>query len=361
MTAHHPRPSLPLRPRRPRRLARAWLAAALVCSLAPALCVAQPAAADPSPARLAGAVPFGVGDENPTIFADPRLGWLGVRDARLIVPWDVMRDPGQLARAQRWLAGAQASGVEPLVSFNQSALHPRALPSVDAYVKAIEAFMRAFPAVSHYEVWDEENQGSEPTSHAPARAAAYFNWLQHACEHCAVLAADLLDGPSMESWLRRFLAHAHRPRLWGLHPYFELDYGGHFQLSRFAHLVRGQIWLTEAGLPVWRFLRVGHQFRFTSIASQLRAARRLLALLHVGARVSRIYYYQWRSPFTFWLARAQSRHHRRVTVTWDSGLFNPDCTIRPIFKVIARALGRRAGQAPRVRRRDRGLACAAAG
>jgi hypothetical protein len=50
-----------------------------------------------------------------------------------------------------------------------------------------------------------------------------------------------------------------------------------------------------------------------------------------------------------------------VTVTWDSGLFDPDCAIRPIFTVIARALGLSAADAPRVRRAERGAACVAAG
>lgn len=311
-------------------------------------------------ARLAGVVPFGVGDENPTLFEDPRLRWLGVRYGRLIVPWDVMRDPGQLGRASQWLANAKVAGIEPLVSFNQSALHPKALPSLAGYAKAVRAFMSAFPWVWNYQPWDEENEASEPTSRDPARAAAYFNWLSKACSSCTVTAADLLDGPSMYGWLRRFRAHAHNPRIWGFHPYLELAYGGHDQLSALTRLVHGPIWLTEAGLPVWRFVRVNGQFRYTNAKAQVRAARRLLALLRLSGRVARVYYYQWRAATPLSDSKARHRRHRHVIVTWDSGLLNPDCSLRPAFKVIARALGRRAGAAPRVRCAEHGLACLSA-
>jgi hypothetical protein len=312
-------------------------------------------------ARLAGAVPFGVGDENPSMFFDPRFAWLGVHQARLIVPWDVMRHRAQLDRAALWLETARAAKVEPLVSFNQSVAHPSALPRVSAYAATVSAFMRRFPWVTHYETWDEENEASEPTSHDPARAARYFNWLSGACRGCRVAAADLLDGPSMEEWVSRFAAYARQPQIWGLHPYLELLYGGRVQLSRLLDMTHGQIWLTEAGLPVWRFVRTDRQFRFTGRADQLRAARRLLTISRSSWRISRIYYYQWRSSSSLSASRAQYRRHRRVTVTWDSGLFNPGCTIRPIFTVIARALGRSAAHAPRVRRADHGFACKAAG
>jgi hypothetical protein len=308
-------------------------------------------------ARLAGIVPFGVGDENPTLFEDPRLRWLGVRYARLIVPWDVMRDPRQLERASRWLANARIAGVEPLVSFNQSASHPKTLPGVAGYAKAVRAFMRAFPWVSHYQPWNEENEAGEPTSRSPARAAAFFNWLARACSSCTVTAADLLDGPSMYGWLRRFLTHARHPRIWGFHPYLELAYGGHDQLSALTRLVQGQIWLTEAGLPVWRFVRVAGQFRYIDAQGQIRAARRLLALLRLTGRVARVYYYQWRASTPLSASRARYSHHRHVIVTWDSGLLNPDCSPRPAFAIIARALGRRAGAVPKVRRADHSMAC----
>jgi hypothetical protein len=332
----------------------------MACLLLIALAALPPAGASGGVARFGGKVPFGVGDENAAMFEDPRFAWLGVRYARLIVPWNVVRHRGELARASGWLAAAQAGGVQPLVSFNESVSRSNTLPSVSSYAQAVRSFMRRFPWVTHYQTWDEENQASEPTSRDPARAASFFNWLSRACSKCAVTAADVLDGPSMVSWIRRFLHYAHRPTLWGVHPYYELNYGGHEALSLLAQMVRGDIWLTEAGLPVWRYVRAEQRFRFTDDREQERAARRLLGLMRLTRRVSRIYYYQWRSWIDLAVSRAQFRRHRHVAATWDSGLLNPDCSIRPVFVVIARALGRNAAHAPRARRTDHGLVCAPA-
>jgi len=312
-------------------------------------------------AHLANSIPFGMGDDNPTMFADPRFAWLGIRYARLIVPWDATRHHADLLRAEAWLNAAHAAGVEPLVAFNQSTNHQNLLPTLPSYAHAVRAFMRRFPWIKLYQTWNEENQGSQPTSHDPVRAARYFNWLNGACHKCSVTAADLLDGPSMTGWLRRFLAAAHRPLLWGLHPYYELDYGGHEAFSTMAHMVHGQIWLTESGLPLWRFLRLSNRFEFTTAAQQERAVRRLLALARLTGRVSRIYYYQWRASITLAAVEKQLHHHRHVTATWDSGLLNPDCSVRPAFTIVSRALGRGSAHMPRVRSADHGTACLVAG
>ncbi len=312
-------------------------------------------------AHLAGAVPFGMGDNNPTMFADPRFAWLGIRYARLIVPWDATRHHADLIRAEAWLNAARAAGVEPLVAFNQSTNHQNLLPTLPSYSTAVRAFMRRFPWIKLYQTWNEENQGSQPTSHDPVRAARYFNWLNGACHRCSVTAADLLDGPSMTGWLRRFLAAAHRPLLWGLHPYYELDYGGHEAFSTMAHMVHGQIWLTESGLPLWRFLRSSNRFELTTAAQQERAVRRLLALARLTGRVSRIYYYQWRASVTLAAVEKQFRRHGHVTTTWDSGLLNPNCSVRPAFTIVSRALGRGSAHMPRVRSADHGTACLIAG
>lgn len=329
-----------------------------VCLLA-LLTPALSSAASTGAVRLAGRTAFGVSDENPAMFADPRFSWLGIRYARVIVPWDAARHRAEMGRARQWLEAAQVAGVQPLVAFDHSAYRLNLLPPVRAYAIAVRAFMRRFPSVRNYETWDEENQGGEPTSHDPARAAAYFNWLQAACRGCTVAAADLLDGPSMGSWLQRFLAHARNPRLWGVHPYYELAYGGHEALSMLTAQTHGEIWLTEAGLPAWRFVREEHRFLFASPAEQVRAVRRMLVLTRLTRRITRIYYYQWRSSIPFAASERQYRHHRHVSATWDSGLFLPDCAVRPTFPIVARALGRKPAQAPRARRANRGLACIA--
>jgi hypothetical protein len=307
-------------------------------------------------ALLEGRLPFGIGDQNPAIFADPRFAWLGIGYARVIVPWDAAEHPGALERAYIWLNAARAAGVRPLVAFQHGVTHPRGLPSLSAYAHAVRAFLRRFPWVTDYQAWNEAN-GNEPTFFDPRAAAEFFNSLQGACRHCTVTAADVLDAPTLVSWVRRFLRYAHHPRLWGLHTYYELSYSGHDGLSQLLHLVPGQIWFTEAGNAVWRYVAHAHAFEVGSEATQVKAVRRLLILARLSGRISRVYYYQWRTPTTLAQAEAEHHHHRRVTVTWDSGVMRPDCSPRPAFGVIARALGHNPRDTPHTRRGDHGLAC----
>jgi hypothetical protein len=161
----------------------------------------------------------------------------------------------------------------------------------------------------------------------------------------------------MESWLRRFLRYVHNARLWGLHPYFELTYGGEKELAKLDHLAHGRIWLTEAGTPLWRFARSEHRFHFNTAQGQAQATHRLLAMASRNSRISRVYFYQWRSPTPVTASEAQKKHHRRVTETWDSGLLNQNCSVRPALTILARALGRRPSNAPRVRRSRSGWEC----
>lgn len=338
------------------RPGKALLACLLVCS-AGVLAGAPATGASSNQARLAGRVPFGMGDQNPAIFYDPRFIWLGIRSARVILPWDSTRHHSDLVRAEQWLDAARAAGVEPLVAFDQSTNHQHLLPTLKSYEGAVRDFMHRFPWVNHYQPWNEENQAAQPTSHDPARAAQYFNWLNGACHKCAVTAADLLDGPSMVGWLRSFLKYAHGPQIWGLHPYFELHKGGNQPLGQLERMVHGQIWLTEAGLPMWRYQVNIRHFSFTSMSEQVGAVKRLLAMLRGSGRVTRIYYYQWRAPISYQTSYSQYRHHRHVFATWDSGLLNPDCSVRPTFKVVAQALGRSTSHIPRVRRSHNGWEC----
>lgn len=324
-------------------------AALIVCLLACSaglFATAPGASASSHQARLAGRVPFGVGDQDPAIFWDPRFIWLGIRSARFVTPWDTMRHHKDFVRAEQWLNAAHAAGIEPLVAFNQSTDHQHLLPTVASYSGAVRAFMHRFPWVNHYQPWNEENQAAQPTSRDPAQAARYFNWLNRACRKCAVTAVDLLDGKSMVGWLRTFLKYAHGPRIWGLHPYIELHQGGNGPLNELKHMVHGQIWFTEAGLPYWRYTHANKKFHYTSMREQVGGVKRLLTLMHSSARITRIYYYQWRAPYPLSRTEWQIHHHHTVEQGWDSGLLNPDCSVRPTFKVVAKALGRGTSHIP---------------
>jgi hypothetical protein len=331
------------------------LAAALATLLAVAALVASAGAASGPRAHAAQQLQIGISDNHPTTFTDPRFRWLGMSVARLVVPWDIVKRRTELGWENAWLQAARAAGVSPLIVFDKDPSHQRSLPSPTAYYKAVKAFMALYPWVHDYSPWNEENHYLEPTSGNPQRAAQYFNLFAKLCSSCSVTAADVLDIGNMSEWTHKFLRYAHHPTLWGLHNYTDLSAGSHARTSQFLRIVPGTVWFTETGGVVWRYEhpnsgRRGY-FIVHSEGYAAEVAGHLVALAHVSSRVTRIYYYQWRVPNTLPWARA---HHARLS--WDSGLIRPDCSIRPGFGVIARAMGKNPSRAPRYKR-DHGGNC----
>ncbi|HVA20096.1 MAG TPA: hypothetical protein VMU55_07970 [Solirubrobacteraceae bacterium] len=306
----------------------------------------------PTHGHAASAARWGISDDSPALFEDPRFGWLKVRMARVVMAWDVMHRPAELAWRDQWLADARAHGVEPLVAFSYDPRHQRWLPSLSDYGKAVRRFMRSHPWVREYTPWEEENHYLQPTARDPRRAAQYYNLLASDCRSCEVTAADVLDEPNMTSWVSRFLHYAHHPRIWGLHNYIDLNDGTDAGTLRLLRLVRGEVWFTETGGLVWRYERLSRRYIVRGSRYAARAASRLKALASTSRRIRRIYYYQWRVPLTL----AQARRGR--VVTWDSGLIAPSCALRPAFDVVARVLGQNPARAPRARR-DRAGECVA--
>src|SRR5215208_431652 len=102
----------------------------------------------------------GIADQSVNMVSDPRFKALGVRNSRLVVPWDVMLDAGQLARFAPVIDASRAAGVELLVSFNHSARRARKLPSAGEYAGAIAAFRARFPWVTTLSPWNEANHSS---------------------------------------------------------------------------------------------------------------------------------------------------------------------------------------------------------
>jgi hypothetical protein len=302
----------------------------------------------PKQAHTASRLQLGISDNSPGTLSDPRFRWLGMKVARLVVAWDVVKRPTELAWQTAWLAAARAHGVKPLVVFDKDPRHPKQLPSLNTYGSAVRSFIHMFPWVHDYSPWNEENHYLQPTASNPQRAAQYFNLLTLYCRTCSITAADVLDIPNMSEWVGKFLHFAHHPKLWGLHNYADLSAGSHARTSLFLQMVPGQVWFTETGGVVWRYEHPngGHRGYYVVHSESYAAevAGHLIALAHVSSRVTRIYYYQWRVPQTLSWARKHGK------LSWDSGLLRPDCSVRAAFSVIARASGRNPSRLPRARR-----------
>ena len=93
-----------------------------------------------APAAHAQGVILGIADQKTDMFGDARFAEMGIKHARVQVPWDVMTHPDQLAEIDVWLAGAQRAGVQPLISFGHSRSQRRTLPSPSRYKYEFRSF-----------------------------------------------------------------------------------------------------------------------------------------------------------------------------------------------------------------------------
>lgn len=276
------------------------------------------------PSAPAAARVLGVGEQGSKIFSDDAWLSLGLRDVRLVVSWDAVRNPFERREIDAYVARAQATNARVMVAFGRSRVSSkrRVLPTPSRYRAAIRAFMRRWPQVTTFTAWNEANHCSQPTCNQPARAAAYFDAVRTQCRRCTVVAADVLDVPNMISWLRRFRAAArHRPRIWGLHNYLDANRFSTKGTRALLRTVGGEVWFTETGGLVKRAPRSVIRFR-PSLTHAARATewvfRRLVPL---SPRVRRVYLYQWRPGFD-------------PEAVWDSGLVDREGSPRPAYDVF---------------------------
>src|SRR4051794_17059258 len=177
----------------------------------------------PAPASAGVNYPaVGFGEQQPGVFANPWGQEPGLKRIRYVVGWDVLRSRWQTRELDAWMTAARVAGAQPLIAFTRSRTpsRVRVLPSGRTYRRAFEAFRERYPDVTDFIAWNEVNHCSQPLCHKPRVAARYFDAMRSACHHCTVVAADLLDTPSMVWYLKRFVkAVKHKPRIWGLHNY----------------------------------------------------------------------------------------------------------------------------------------------
>jgi len=293
--------------------------AALGAAIAPA------AAQAPTPH-----VDVGIGEQNPGVFDDPRFQATGIRHARLIVPYDVVRAGGaDLARTDAWLAAAQRQGVEPLVTFGH-AVGGRGrqfrLPSVREYGARVAEFRARYPWVRQYATWNEANLPAvQPTGRHPRRTAAYYRALRRQCRAagCRVIAVEVLLRRSWRSfrWIRRFReAAGPGPHIWGLHNYPDVTRLRFLNTRIFLRKVpRGEVWLTETG----GIVRFAKRWPYDE-SRAARAVRHVFRLAAISPRIKRVYLYNWRAE----------EHVKR----WDSGFISADGIARRAFFELLDAL-----------------------
>ncbi len=91
------------------------------------------------PAAAHATIGIGIADNKPDMFADARFQALHLSYARLDLRWDVLSDANATAQLDTWMAGAQATGVRPLITFDRSPARISYNPTPQQLVGAIRA------------------------------------------------------------------------------------------------------------------------------------------------------------------------------------------------------------------------------
>jgi hypothetical protein len=289
---------------------------------------AAPAAQIPPQAGAApmNPVEVGIADQKADMFTDPRFGVLGITRARLAIGWDALTSRWQVDLLDAWLGGAQAAGVEPLISFMHSRTARRKVPTPERLKYEFRRFRQIYPWVTTFATWNEANHCGEPLCHRPKLAAAYYRALRRECPTCTIIAPEVLDMPNMARWVRDFnRALGYSPKIWALHNYVEAN---RFKMRRLRQLSRiaprSQVWLTETGGLVRR-----DNGSTTKIPEGPRHAGEVTRYIfdHIvprNPRVTRIYLYHWNSE--------------SPKTSWDSALITPGGRERSALFVLARVL-----------------------
>jgi hypothetical protein len=281
------------------------------------------AAALIAPASAPAAYTIGLSENSPAMFSDPLFTGLGVKSARVVVPWNVMTaNDGRLPGLQQYVQQADAQGVKVLVSFEHirgeaSICAKRSnfrkavcrIPQLADYEREMRAFMAAFPTVKTISPWNEINHFTQGTSRDPRAAARFTDKWRQICPSCTIVAADVLDqadDPSAKRptfretarYIKRFRGFLKTPRtICGIHNYSDVN---RFRSTGTKALMKAlgcrQYWLTETG-GLYKFgsfwtSRTKKGCR-TSASCQVKATKYMFSLANANKKIKALFIYTW--------------------------------------------------------------------
>ena len=278
----------------------------------------------------------GIADQNAAMFDSPRFEALNIKRVRYLVPYDWHRYGFQVAELTHFMDRAQAEGIEVLVHFTAkrgcytdgrySRSRSCRAPKVKTFRKGFKRFRAKFPHARTFGIWNEANHVSQPVFRKPKLAARYFLAARSACRSCTLVAADVLDGSTLESWLGRFLRVAKgKARIFGLHNYGDVNRRRIIGTTRMLRTVPGQVWLTETG----GILAFPPAFKRDQ-KRQARATKYMFKLTDrydtrrsgMRSRITRLYNYQWTG--------------KPKNSGFDAGLVNPNGSARKAYRKFKR-------------------------
>ncbi|MEY2516992.1 MAG: hypothetical protein QOJ89_4350, partial [bacterium] len=157
-------------------------------------------------------VRVGIGDQSPTMFTNANYEALNLKITRYFIEWNAITDPVELAKADKFVAAARASGVKVLMHISTAdikASSPK-LPSVSAYRTRVGALIKRYKplGVTEWGAWNEANHKTQPTAKSPAAAAKFYIQMRKLCTGCTIVALDVLDQRGVEAYIAKFFKAA---------------------------------------------------------------------------------------------------------------------------------------------------------
>ena len=310
----------------PRRSALTRLIFPAAVAIALVAVAVQPAAAAtkrPLPRKAAAPPIVGIADQHSNLFFDPLFSQAGITHSRLLVGWNGIYKDAERANMDAYLTVAHALNIDVLVTFGNAWGEGRNRPTPAAFVQAFRRVRERYPWVTEFATWNEPNlQGA-----SPELTASYWRALRRECRSCTILAADMVDTPTMAKWIKRFRRVSRRePQFWGLHNYVDANTFRSTGTRGILKATKGEVWLTETGGVVERHNASKISFA-TGTDHAAQAVRYIFGrLVPLNRRIRRVYLYNWRAT--------------PGATTWDSALLNADGTPRAAYTALREQLAR---------------------
>jgi hypothetical protein len=257
-------------------------------------------------------VAVGIGDQSPKMFTDANWKALHLKKTRFFVEWNTIDQPGELAKADAFVAAARAANVSVLMHVSTDDINatPRKpLPSVSAYKTKVGALVARYRplGVKDWGVWNEANHKSQPTARNPKRAADFYKtFRKFKCSGCKIVALDVLDQAGVEkyigSWIKAAGSAGKTAKIIGVHNYSQVNrkiteknasnrYPG---VARILKAIRrrnsvAKLWLTETG----GLASFGSAFKCDRSRQASRTKYMFDLIKKYDKNIERLYTYNW--------------------------------------------------------------------
>ena len=276
----------------------------------------------------------GLGNQQAGMFRNPLWQQLHTKIVRYVAPYDAVAHLTDLNNAITFVQAAEAAHAQVLVAFYHSEVTPTRLPSVAAYKRDVQKFMKLFPHVRQYQSWDESNRGNVAhafSSPSATLAAQYYQALIRVCKGCTAIGLDVLDAANITPTLRYISEfkrqvrrlHTAMPKIWGLHNYSDVNRLESWRTRELIKAFGGQVWLTETG----GIVQFGPNFKNRHGSGLTRAAKVLKYMFSLAAahsQIKRLYIYDWSGGV--------------ASTRFDAGLTNSKDQPRAGYVVVCRQM-----------------------